>query len=72
VYSIYRVQHTPSTAHTQDCLSSLHSHHHELTHECSFSFWRASLQDRPPPASSPCELKGNVTSSHSHWCELTN
>src|SRR5882757_4912419 len=30
-YSIYRVQHTPSTAYTQDCLSSLHSHDHELT-----------------------------------------
>jgi hypothetical protein len=24
-----------------------------LTPECSFSFRRASLQDRPPPASSP-------------------
>jgi hypothetical protein len=52
-YSIYRVQHTPSTAYTQDCLSSLHSHDHELTPECSFSFRRASLQDRPSPASSP-------------------
>jgi len=30
-YSIHRVQHTPSTAYTQDCLSSLHSHDHELT-----------------------------------------
>ena len=52
-YSIHRVQHTPSTANTQDCLSSLHSHDYELTPECSFSFQSASLQDRPPPASSP-------------------
>jgi hypothetical protein len=51
--SIDQVQHTPSTAYTQDCLSSLHSHDHELTPECSFSLQRASLQDRPPQASSP-------------------
>jgi len=49
-YSIHQVQHTPSTASTQDCLPSLHSHNYELTPECSFSFRRASLQDRPPPA----------------------
>jgi len=42
------VQHTPSTTSTQDCLSSLHSHDYELTPECSFSFRRASLHDRPP------------------------
>jgi len=71
-YSIHRAQHIPSTAYTQDCLSSLHSHDHELTPECSFSFRRASLQDRPPPASSPWELKDKVTSAHSHGCELTN
>jgi hypothetical protein len=41
-YSIHRVQHTPSTACTQDCLSSLHSHDYELTPECSFSFRSAS------------------------------
>jgi len=52
-YSIHRVQHTPSTASTQDCLSSLHSHDYELTPECSFSFRRASLHDRPPSASTP-------------------
>jgi hypothetical protein len=52
-YSIHRVQHTPSTASTQDCLSSLHSHDYELTPECNFSFRRASLHDRPPSASSP-------------------
>jgi len=68
-YSIHRVQHTPSI---QDCSSSLHSHDYQLTPECSFSFRRASLHDRPPSSSSPCELKGNVTLSHSHSCELTN
>jgi len=52
-YSIHRVQHTPSTASTQDCLSSLHSHDYELTPECSFSFRHASLHNRPPSASSP-------------------
>jgi len=71
-YSIHRVQHTPSTASTEDCLSSLHSHDYELTPECSFSFRRTSLHDRPPSASSPWELKGKVTLSHSHGCELTN
>jgi len=35
-YSIQRVQHTPSTASIQDCLSSLHSHDYKLTPECSF------------------------------------
>jgi len=67
--SMHRVQHTPST---QDCLSSLHSHDYELTPECSFSFRRAFLHNRPPSASSPWELKGKVTLSHSHSCELTN
>jgi len=33
---------------------------------------RASLHDQPPSASSPFELKGKVTWSHSHGCELTN
>jgi len=50
-YSIYRVQRTPSTAYTQDCLSSLHSHDH-IFPECSFSFQCASLPGRLPPASS--------------------
>jgi hypothetical protein len=52
-YSIHRVQHTPSTASTQECLSSLHSHDYKLTPECSLSPRRASLHDRPPSASSP-------------------
>ena len=30
-YSIHRIQHTPSTASTQNCLSSLDSHYYELT-----------------------------------------
>jgi len=42
----------PSTASTQDCLSSLHSHDYELTSECRFSCRRASLHDRAPLASS--------------------
>jgi len=72
IMSWHRVQHTPGTASTQDCLSSLHSHDYELTPECSFSFWRTSLNDRPPSASPPSELKGKVTLSHSHGCELSN
>jgi hypothetical protein len=52
-HCIQRVLHTACTASSQDCLSSLHSDDCELTPECSFSFRRASLQDRPPPASSP-------------------
>jgi len=44
----------------------MHSHDYEFTRECSFSFWLGSLHDRPPPASSPWELKDKVTSSHSH------
>jgi len=71
-YRIHRALHTPSTASSQDCLCSLHCDDCELTPECSFSFRRASLQDRPPPASSPSELKGKVTSSYSHGCKLTN
>jgi hypothetical protein len=66
------VQHSPYTATFQDCLSSLHSQDYNMTHECSFSFQRASLQERPPPASLPYKLPGKVTSSHSHGCKLTN
>jgi len=72
IMSWHRVQHTPSAASSQDCLSSLHSHDYQLTPECSFSFRRTSLHDRPPLSSSPWELKGKVTLSHSHRCELTN
>ena len=50
---IHRVQHTPSTPSTEDCLSSLHSHDYEFTPECRFSFRCASLHDRPPSASFP-------------------
>jgi len=70
--SWHQVQHTPSTASTRDCLSSLHSHDYELTSECSFRFRCTSLHDRPTSASSPWKLKGKVTLSHSHGCELTN
>jgi len=71
-YSIHRVLHTPSTASTRDCLFSLHSHDQELTPECSFSFRRTSLHDRPLLARSPWALKGKVTLSHSHGCQWTN
>jgi len=70
-YSIHRVQHTLSTS-LKDWVSSLHSHDYELTPECSFSFRCPSIHDRPPSASSPWELKGEVTLSHSPSCELTN
>jgi len=69
IMSWHWVQYTPSR---QDCLFSLHSHHYELTLECSFIFRRASLHDRPPSASSPWERKDKVTISNSHSCELTN
>jgi len=72
IMSWHRVQHTPSTASTQDCFSSLHSHDYKVTPECSFSFRRTSLHNRPPSASSPWELKGKVTLSHSHGWELPN
>jgi len=71
-YSIHPVRHTPSTASTEDCVFSLYSHDYELTPECSFSFRCASLHNRPPSASSPWELKGKVTLSHSNGYELTN
>jgi len=70
--SIRRVQHTPSTAYTEYCLSSLHSLDFELTPECSFSFRRTSLQiDCHQPVLHK-SFKGKVTSSHSHGFELTN
>ena len=65
----HRVQHTLST---QDWLSSRHFHDYELTTESSFSSQCASLHNRPPSASSPWELKGKFTLSHSHGCELTH
>jgi len=76
-YSIHRVQHTPSTAYTEYSIPrtvslTLHSHDHELTPECSFSFQSASLYYPLPSASSPLELKGKVTMSHSHSCESTD
>ena len=61
-YSIHWVQHSPSTASIQDFVSSLHSDDYDLTPEYSFSFRRAS----------PCQLKSNVTLSHSHLWMVTN
>jgi len=70
--SLHWVQHTPSTAFTQDCSSSLYSHDYELTSECSFSFMCASLHDRLPSASYPWELTGKVTLTHCNCCMLTD
>jgi len=69
-YSILQMLHSPSTASYQDCFSSLHSHDYHLTPECSLQ--RASLYNRPPSASSPWEVTGKVTLSHSQVCESTN
>jgi hypothetical protein len=71
-YNIHRVQHTPSTVCTQECLSSFHSHDYELTPECSLSFWRTPLHDRPPSSGSPCEVKCNLRLSHFHVCDSIN
>jgi len=71
-YTEYSIHWVPSTASTQDCFSSLHYHRYELTPECSLTFRPASLHDRPPSASSPWWLKGEVTFLHSPGCELTN
>jgi len=68
----HRVQHTPCTASTQDCLSSLHSHNYELTPQRTFNLRWASLRDRPPSASSPWEVIGKISLSHSHGYVLTN
>jgi len=55
---------TPSTASTQDCLSSLHSHDYELTPECSFSFRRAFLQiDR---ATTQLSMRASMVKSTRH------
>jgi len=69
-YSIHQVRYTPNTTYNQNGLCSLHCHDYELTPECHFGFRPASLQDRLPTAGSAWELKGKVTSSHSHGCEL--
>jgi len=76
-YSIHQVQHTPSTAYTMYSIHprlfvSIHSDDYELTPQCSFSFQHASLHDWLPSVSSPCELKGKVTLSHSHICKSAN
>ena len=61
-----------STASTRNRLFYLPSHDYKLTPECSFRFWHASLQHRPPSVSSLWELKGKVTLSYYHGCELTS
>jgi len=55
ILSWHRVQHTPSTASTQDCLSYLYSHDHKLTPECSFHFRRSSLHESSK-VKSPCVI----------------
>jgi len=72
IMSWHRVQHTPSTISTHYCVSSLHSRNYELTPECSFICLLASLHDRPWSASSPWQLQGEVTLSHSNGRKLTN
>jgi len=57
---------------TEDCLCSLHSRDYVWTPKCSFSFWRSSLHNPLPSASSPSELKGKVTLSYSNCWKLTN
>ena len=82
-YSIHRVQHTPSAAYTE---YSIHRVLHQpsfvsLPFIVTITSWpwnvaSAShvppLYDRPPPATSPWELKRKVSLLHSHHCELTN
>jgi len=70
--SIHWVQYTPSTAHTYDCLLSLHSLDFELTTECSFSFQHTFLQIACHQPVLHQRFQGKVTSSHSHGFELTN
>jgi len=76
-YCIHRAQHTPSIAYPE------YSIHPRLFVFRSFSWLQVDpwmwpqlpaclLHDRPPSASSPWGLKGEVTMSHSHVCELTN
>jgi len=67
-----RVQHTPSTATTQDYFSSLYSQYYEWTPEFSFGFQCATLHNWPPSGSSPWDLKHRVFLLHSHGFELTN
>jgi len=70
-YNIHRIQHSPNTASTWDCLLSLHSHDFKLTPECSYSFRHTSLPvDRHQPVLHK-SFKGKVTSSDSHCFELT-
>jgi len=66
------VLHTPSTASTQDRLSSLHYHDYQLTPESSFRFRRVSIHHWSPSARSRWPLKGKLTLLHSHGCESTN
>jgi hypothetical protein len=51
--SIHRVLHTPNTAYTPECLSSLHFHDYKTTPECRFCFRCALLHDRLLSASWP-------------------
>jgi len=72
IMSWHSVQHTLSTAYTQDNLSSLHSHNFGLTPECSFSFRRSSLPiDRHQPVLHT-RFKAKVTLSDYQGGELTN
>jgi len=76
-YSIHQVQHTPSTAYTK------YSFHPRWSVFTSFSKFQVDPEmqlqllaclpkERLPPATSPWQLTGKVTWSHSHSCESTN
>ena len=71
-YSIRRVKHTPSPAYTQDFLLSVHSQKFKLTHDCRSSFRHTSLLIESHQPVLHKSIKGKVTLSHSHSCELTN
>jgi len=72
VYSIPQVQHTPSIGYTDDWISPLQSPDYELTPEYTLILWCAYLHNRTPSASSPWELKYNVTFSPCKVCQLSN
>jgi len=68
--SMQWVKHTPSTtASTNDCWPAHHHYYYHVTPECRCSFWLTSPPDWLPPASSPLELNGTATTSHSHCCK---
>jgi len=68
--NIPRIQLSSSVASTQDCLLSLHSHDYELTPECCFTIWCASLQIDCNQSALNKSFTSAVTLWHSHGFEL--